>query len=139
MRRKKRVIAPKTNWKIYMGKFLYCCDPWNRKRSQRSSRKLYAKLWNRLRDTCYTTCYLRELCKLVSPSFSKFLLQFKSSPDPSHFISQISFGKRRIRYRTTLNFHHSIFGSDPALSDIDSKNKMAWVWTTGSTDPPRIV
>ena len=65
----------------------------------------------------------------------------KGSPDPSHFIFEINVGKRRIRHRTILNLNDLIFNrfrldpeiqfqsrslSDPPLSDIDFKNKMAW-------------
>ena len=32
------------------------------------------------------------------------LIKFKGSPGPNHFMFQINVGKRRIRYRTTLNF-----------------------------------
>jgi len=73
-------------------------------------------------------------------------LKFKGSPDPNHFIYEISVGKRRIRHRTTLNLNFFLIDSklieddiiqiesrslsDPPLSDIDFKNKMAWVLTT---------
>ena len=65
------------------------------------------------------------------------------SPDPSHFISKINIGKGRIRHWTTLEFNFQIDWkpieddiiqiqsrsmSDPAFSDIDVKNRMAWVW-----------
>ena len=70
---------------------------------------------------------------------------FKGSPDPSHFISEINVGKSRIRHKTTLNLNYIIFNwlrvgqgfqfqsrsmSNPTLSDIDFKNKLAWVWST---------
>ena len=60
-------------------------------------------------------------------------------------IFEINVGKRRIRDRTTLDLNDLVFKwfwidleiqfhsrsmSDPALSDIDFKNKMALVWTT---------
>ena len=67
----------------------------------------------------------------------------KDSPDQSHFIFGINVGKRRNRHITTLKLNlQSIFirsrnsslnfncMSYPSLSDIDFKNKMAWVWTT---------
>ena len=69
----------------------------------------------------------------------------KGSPDPSHFISSINVGKGRIRHKTTPEFKFQIDWkpieddiiqiqsrsmSDPTFSDIDFKNKMAWVWTT---------
>ena len=83
---------------------------------------------------------------LLSISIFSFT-NFKGSSDPSHFIFGINVGKGRIRHRTTLNLNDGIFNrfwvdleivvqfksrciSDPTLSDIDSKNKMAWVWTT---------
>ena len=56
---------------------------------------------------------------------------------------EINVGKGRIRPITTLNLNlqsilsrskiiqfHRRYMSDPALSDMDLKNKMAWVWTT---------
>ena len=71
---------------------------------------------------------------------------FKGSSDQSHFIFEINVGKSRIRHITTLNLNNifqSILSrsrnsslnqcrcmSDPTLSDVDFKNKMAWVWTT---------
>jgi len=72
----------------------------------------------------------------------------KGSPGLSHFIFEINVGKGRIRHRTTLNSNDATFDrfwvdlefkfqsrsmSDPLLSDTDSKNKMAWVWTTLKT------
>ena len=72
-------------------------------------------------------------------------MDIKGSSDPSHFIFEINVGKGRIRHTTTLNLHKVIFNrfgvdleiqfqsrcmSDPTLSDIDFRNKMAWVWTT---------
>ena len=72
-------------------------------------------------------------------------LGFKGSVGSSHFIFEINVGKKRIRHRTTLKLNFQIdpkstedqvlkiqsrAKSDPPLSDIDSKNKMAWVWTT---------
>ena len=71
--------------------------------------------------------------------------EIKGSSDSSHFIFEISVGKSRIRHRTTLNLNNAIFNrfwvdleikfqsrsmSDPPLSDINFKNKMARVWTT---------
>ena len=68
----------------------------------------------------------------------------KGSPDLSHFICEINVGKKRIRNRTTMNLNDLIFSrfsvdleiqfqsrsiSDRPLSDIDFKNKMAWVLT----------
>ena len=68
----------------------------------------------------------------------------KGCPDPSHFIFEINVGKSRIRHRTILNLNDLIFSpfwvdediqfqsrsmSDPTLSDIDFKNKIAWVWS----------
>ena len=70
------------------------------------------------------------------------LQHLKGSSDPSHFIFEINVGKSRIRHRTTLNLNDVIFNrfgvdleiqlqsrckSDPTFSDIDFKNKMAWV------------
>ena len=67
-------------------------------------------------------------------------MDFKGSPDPSHFSFEISVGKRRIRHATTLklnvefwidsksigdNVIHSRSMSDPPLSDIDFINRMA--------------
>ena len=65
-----------------------------------------------------------------SPDSSNFI--FKGSPYPSYFIVGIIFGKSRIRLGTT---QHSVeiqnrSMSDPPLSDLDFKNKMAWVWIT---------
>ena len=69
----------------------------------------------------------------------------KDSSDPSHFIIEINIGKSRIRPRTTLNLNHNSIWSRSrsstsyfrvvgcriaTLSDIDFKNKMAWVRTT---------
>ena len=69
----------------------------------------------------------------------------KGSSDQSHFIFEINVGKSRIRHRTTLNSNDIIFDrfwvgqeiqfqsrslSDLTFSDIDLKNKMAWIWTT---------
>jgi len=77
-----------------------------------------------------------------NPKFPAFSLNrmyncnLTGSPDPSHFIFVINVGKRRIRHRTALNLNDIRFQfqsrcmSDPLLSDIDFKNKMAWVWTT---------
>ena len=71
--------------------------------------------------------------------------KIKSSWDPNHFIFEINGGKSRIRHRTALNLNGIIFNwfwvnleiqfqsrsmADPTLSDIDFKNKLAWVWTT---------
>ena len=67
---------------------------------------------------------------------------FKGSYDQSHFIFETNVGKKRIRHRTTqkLNLQtdsksiededieiQSRSMSDPPLSDIDFKYKMAWV------------
>ena len=75
----------------------------------------------------------------------KRALEFKGSPDQGHFIFEINVGKSRIRHLTTLNFNEATLHrfwldleiqfqsrpvSDPTFSDIDFKNKMAWVWTT---------
>ena len=75
----------------------------------------------------------------------KTVLDFKGSSDPSHFIFEINVGKSRIRHLTTLNLNEATLNrfwldleiqfqsrpvSDPTFSDIDFKNKMAWVWTT---------
>ena len=70
----------------------------------------------------------------------------KGRTDQSHLTFEIIAGKRRIRHRTTLNLNDVIFNrfsessksiqkfiiyfqsrsmSDPTLSDIDFKNKMA--------------
>jgi len=69
----------------------------------------------------------------------------KGSPHPSHFIFEINVGKSRIQHLTTLNLNEATSNrfwldleiqfqsrpvSDPTFSDIDFKNKMAWVWTT---------
>ena len=72
----------------------------------------------------------------------------KGSSDPSHFIFGITVGKSRIRHTTTLKVNNeflnrlkidfqdgviqiqSRYMSDPSLSEIDFKNKMASVWTT---------
>ena len=69
----------------------------------------------------------------------------KGSQDLSHFIFEINVGNTRIRHRTVLNLNDLIFNplwvdleiqfqsrsmSDPRISDIDFKNKMALVWTT---------
>ena len=70
-------------------------------------------------------------------------MTFKGSKVQIHSISKINVGNSRIRHRTTLNFelrhfnrfgvdleiHHSFQSrsmSDPTLSDINFKNKMAW-------------
>ena len=69
---------------------------------------------------------------------------FKGGSDPSHFIFEINVGKGRIRHTTTLKLNDEFqIGSksiaddvipilrrsmsDPPFSDIDFKNKMAWV------------
>ena len=68
----------------------------------------------------------------------------KGSSDPSHFIMKLNVRKSRNRHRTTPKLHDEFLDrleidwkfkfsrsmSDPPLSDIDFKNKMAWVWTT---------
>ena len=72
----------------------------------------------------------------------------KGSSDRSHFIFEINVGKSRTRYRTTLDFNDKSYFyrlksieyavieiqsrsiSGPTLSDINFKNKMAWVRTT---------
>ena len=69
---------------------------------------------------------------------------FKGSLDQIHFNFEVNVGKSRIRHRTILNFEwHNLKSilkihfiqirsrsmSDPTFSDIDFKNKMAWVWT----------
>ena len=58
----------------------------------------------------------------------------KGSSDPSQFIFEINVGKSRIRHTTTvklndefLDRHEIDYHSDPTLSDIDFKNKLAWV------------
>ena len=77
------------------------------------------------------------------PDFS--WLKFKGSPDSSHFTFVINFGKSRIQHITTLSLNFQPVFSQPRnssfnfrvvlcrirlSSDIDFKNKMAWVWTT---------
>ena len=72
-------------------------------------------------------------------------LYFKGSSEASHFIFEIIVGKSRIRHRTILNLNDVIdywFWVDletwfqsrsmlgPLLTDIDFKNKMAWVLIT---------
>ena len=78
----------------------------------------------------------------------------KGSPHPSHFIFEINLGKSRIRHRTTLKLNFKIDSksigdediqvqsrsmSDPTLSDIDFKDKMAWVWSLDSGPPSILV
>ena len=78
------------------------------------------------------------------------MLCFKGSLGPSHFIFEINVGKSWIRHRTTSNLNQVMFRnqlkmrsfkiqsrsmSDPTFSDIDFKNKMAWVWTTLNAPP----
>ena len=68
--------------------------------------------------------------------------ELQGSSDPSHIIFKISVGKRRIRHRTALKLNFWIDSksiedediqiqsrsmSDPPLTDIDFKYKMAWV------------
>ena len=68
------------------------------------------------------------------------MIQVKGSPDPNHFIFEINVGKRRIRHTETLKSNifrstqnrlkipiQSLYMSNPTLSDIDFKNKIAWV------------
>ena len=77
--------------------------------------------------------------------FASQKLQIKGTADPSRFISETNVRKSRIRQRTTVNLNDIIFNrfgvdleiefqgrcmSDPSLSDIDFKNKMATIWTT---------
>ena len=67
---------------------------------------------------------------------------FKGSSDSNHFIFEINVGKSRIRHRTILKLNLLIDSKsveddviqirsrsmlDSTNSDIDCKNKMAWV------------
>ena len=76
----------------------------------------------------------------------------KGCQDPSHFIFEFNVEMGRIRHKTTLNLYKVILNrfevdleiqfqrrcmSDPTLSDIDFRDKMAWVWTTLKTDVSR--
>ena len=75
-----------------------------------------------------------------------FLGFVKGSSDPTHFIFEINVGKSLIRYRTTLKLNDEFLDrlqdgviqiqsrcmSDPSLSDIDFKNKMAWESQVGT-------
>ena len=70
----------------------------------------------------------------------------KGCSDPIHFIFEINVGKKRIRHTSTLKLNDEFLDSKsigdnvilfqrrsmsvPPLSDIDFKNKMAWVQTT---------
>ena len=80
----------------------------------------------------------------ITDSFIDRVVRIKGSLDQSHFIFEINVGKSRIRHITTLNLNdissidfesiqkfiilfQSRCMSDPTLSDIDFKNKMAWV------------
>ena len=56
----------------------------------------------------------------VTESLVVKMKNIKGSSDPSHFIFGINVGKRRILHRIQ---RRSL--SDPTLSDIDFKNKMA--------------
>ena len=67
-------------------------------------------------------------------------ISFKGSSDQNHFIFLNNIGKSRIWHKTIMNLNDVIFNrfrvdfeilqscctSDPTLSDIDFKNKMAW-------------
>ena len=70
----------------------------------------------------------------------------------SHFIFEINVVKSRIRHGTNLKLNDEFLDrlkidrmiqiqnrsmSDPTLSNIDFKNKMAWVWTTLKSVPAR--
>ena len=78
----------------------------------------------------------------ITDSFIDRVVRIKGSLDQSHFIFEINVGKSRIRHITTLNLNdissidfesiqkfiilfQSRCMSDPTLSDIDFKNKMA--------------
>ena len=78
----------------------------------------------------------------ILKSYEKSRSKLKGSSDPSHFIFEIIVGLRRIRPGTTLKLNFQIDSkligdgviqiqsrsmSDPTLSDIDFKNKTAWV------------
>ena len=79
----------------------------------------------------------------------QFLNQLvKGSLDPSHFIFEINVGKRRnptlndSEFEPAIDFESiwkfiiqllSRFMSDPSISDIDFKNKMALGWFTLET------
>ena len=61
-------------------------------------------------------------------SLVRFLIitSFKGSPDPSHLIFEINVGKSRILKADFIQIESRSM-SDPLLSDIDFKNKVAWV------------
>ena len=108
------------------------------------------KYWFEIWSTRYEVSHIiwpkdvvRLCLGLLPRNFKTFI--FKGSPDPTHFIFEINVGKRRIRLETTLNIIDFVSSrflldleskfqsrsmSDPSNSDIDFKNKMAWVWTT---------
>ena len=84
----------------------------------------------------------REISILGCNSLQILKITFKGSSDPSNFIFEIIDGKSRIRHRTTLKLNFQIYSkligdvviqiqsrsmSDPTISDIDFKNKMALV------------
>ena len=97
--------------------------------------------------------YFKSIIFLIKMYFSKLLsyasqkyIKLVKCPFPSHFIFEINVGKRRIRHPTTLKLNDEFqIGyksieddviqilsrsiSDPPHSDIDFKNKMAWVLT----------
>ena len=79
----------------------------------------------------------------------KSIFTLGGSSDPSHCMFKINFRERRIRHRRSMidwlwNLMMNFFDSkstedyviqsrsisDPLLSEIDFKHKMAWVWTT---------
>ena len=84
--------------------------------------------------------YRTNIGSISSMSFLERGLKFKGT-NQRHFIFEINVGKSRIRHRTTLNLnlqpilvdleiHHSVTESlyvGSPVSEIDFKNKMAWV------------
>ena len=84
---------------------------------------------------------IQKICILSSIEFSQLGSKYvKGSSDPNHFIFEINIGKSRIRHRMIPNFEWCHFQSiskanfsqiesrsksEPGLSDIDFKNKMA--------------
>ena len=65
--------------------------------------------WNDISFNCMATPFLEQR-KVSSKSFIDGSILFGSfGSEPSHFIFQISVGKKQIRYRTTLNFNDAKF------------------------------
>ena len=81
--------------------------------------------------------YTDELLRVVRDlSHFIFLNQCRKEADPTYKDSEFEFSIDFKSVRKFIVQFQSRCMSDPPFSDIDFKNKMAWVWTTLNSRPP---